>query len=315
MQQRPIAILVDALRRLGAAIEYAGNEGFPPLDITGRRLAGGALEVKGSISSQYLSALLLIAPALERGLTLRLTGEIISRPYIDLTLQVMRAFGAQAEWTAADCIEVAPVRYLDRPFQVENDWSAASYWYEMVALSPASRITIPYLYRNSSQGDSRVSELFDRLGVVTTYEKEGITLTGKESDARLMEADLIEAPDLAQTLVVTCALKNIPFRFSGLQSLKIKETDRIRALIKELGKLGYPLEEKNSTLSWDGSRTKPEEAPAIDTYEDHRMAMAFAPASLLFEGLIINDPQVVSKSYPRFWEDLERTGFKITKTD
>ena len=312
MQQRPIRILTDALRQLGANIEYAGNEGFPPLRITCSELQGCEISLAGNVSSQYISALLMIGPVLKDGLTLHLTGEIISRPYINLTLQLMQDFGAKAAWTSPSSISVAPQLYQSIPFKVESDWSAASYWYQIAALSPKAEIELLGLFHNSYQGDSRGAEVFSRLGITTEFTSQGVKLkkTGKAPER--LEEDFIDIPDLAQTFVVTCALLNIPFRFTGLQSLKIKETDRIAALRAELKKLGYMIKEENdSILMWNGERCEPEETPVIETYEDHRMAMAFAPAIIRHPNLLIADPQVVTKSYPGYWEDLKQAGFQV----
>ena len=276
MKHRPIGVLVDALRHLGADIKYAGEEGFPPLRIKGRKLEGGLLEVPGNISSQYISALLMIGPTLKNGLTLRLTGDVISRPYIDLTLWTMREFEADADWSDFETISVAPKPYKERNYYIENDWSAASYWYEMMALS--------------------------------THEDDEIT----NRCVPRLEYDFVNSPDLAQTFVVCCALKNVHFHFTGLSTLKIKETDRIEAMKKEMRKLGYVIHDKNnSELIWDGERCMPEIEGGIDTYEDHRMALSFAPASLCIDGLSINNPQVVTKSYPHFWEDIKSVGFEV----
>lgn len=326
MQQRPIRILVDALRELGAKIEYAGKEGFPPLRITGTELAGKEITLAGNVSSQYISALLMIGPVLKNGLKLRLTGTIISRPYINLTMQLMTEFGATAAWSAEDCITVHPGAYKDIPFTVESDWSAASYWYQMVALSQdtaangkangkdgaTQTVELTGLFAHSYQGDSWGAELFGKLGVRTTYTDRGVALSKCGTPVTRMEEDLVDIPDLAQTFVTTCCLMDIPFRFTGLQSLKIKETDRIQALITELRKLGYVVKsEEDSILLWDGERCQPDASPVIATYEDHRMAMAFAPAALQMADLQIADPQVVSKSYPGYWKDLQQAGFEI----
>lgn len=312
MQQRPIRILVNALRELGADVEYTGNEGFPPLRIKGTELSQNEIMLEGNVSSQYISALLMIGPALKNGLTLQLSGEIISRPYIDLTLQLMKDFGAQASWISPNSIAVAPQLYKSIPFTIESDWSAASYWYQMAALSEDPEIELEGLFENSYQGDSRGTEVFAQLGIQTEFTQQGIKLIKKGELPEKLEEDFIDIPDLAQTFVVTCALLNIPFRFTGLQSLRIKETDRISALRTELKKLGYLIEEENgSVMMWNGERCEPEVVPVIQTYEDHRMAMAFAPASLHFPNLQIAEPQVVSKSYPGYWKDLMRAGFKV----
>lgn len=319
MRKRPIAVLVDALRTLGADIEYVGEEGFPPLAITGNpEMTGGELSLPGGVSSQYISALLMIAPVMKNGLVLHLTGDIISRPYINLTLHLMHEFGAKAEWTDDRTISVSPVRYVSRKYFVESDWSASSYWYEMVALSKDGSVTLPGLFSNSSQGDSAVARFFSHLGVKTEYLQNDTVRISKSDDGpcKHLELDLVDQPDLAQTLVVTCCMMNVTFRFTGLQSLKIKETDRISALMTELRKLGYIItEEGGSVLMWDGSRTDTVDAePAIDTYDDHRMAMAFAPCAIKLGHILINEPGVVSKSYPGYWKDLEKAGFNIVNT-
>lgn len=312
MKQRPIRILVDALRTLGADITYAEEDGFPPLHIKGRTLMKSEVSLPGNVSSQYISALLLIGPMLRQGLKLTLTGEIVSRPYINLTLQLMQVFGAQAAWTSSNQLEVKAMPYQHTPFTVESDWSASSYWYEIVSLSEKATVELPALFANSFQGDSKVAELFAGLGVHTRFENHKVILERIERKLERMEYDFVNQPDLAQTFVVTCAMLNIPFRFTGLQSLKIKETDRISALITELKKLGFVLTETDgSILSWNGERCEAESSPAIDTYEDHRMAMAFAPAILRLKELRINNPQVVSKSYPHYWENLKDAGFGI----
>jgi len=313
MQQRPIQILVNALRELGANIEYLANEGFPPLRIQGTTLKKSHISLPGNVSSQYISALLMIAPSLTNGLTLTLTGDIISRPYINLTLQLMKDFGAQATWVNDHELKVEPHPYHSRPFYVESDWSAASYWYQIAALSFKTTITLPGLFSNSTQGDSKVADIFRLLGVETQYEGKTVILHKKGEIAKRLDYNFINQPDLAQTFVVTCALMGIPFRFSGLQSLKIKETDRMAALICEMRKLGYILREsEGSILSWEGERCE-RTYEAIDTYEDHRMAMAFAPACLVLPDIYINDPHVITKSYPRYWEDLQIAGFTIKK--
>ena len=320
MKHRPIAILVDALRKLGANIEYVGTEGYPPLRITGQSLNGGLLEIPGNVSSQYISALLMIAPMLKEGMTLHLLGDIISRPYIDLTLWMMGEFGADAEWFSNDTIVVKPQPYKSRDYFIESDWSGASYWYEMMALcaDKRSEVKLTGLMDGSKQGDSTTRYIFSLLGVKTQFESKqaGIaqTVTLKQNGRCVpkLEYDFINAPDLAQTFVVTCAAKGIPFHFKGLSTLKIKETDRIEALKTEMRKLGYVLQDhNNSELIWDGERCDPSFEQGIDTYEDHRMALAFAPYAFLHDKLIINNPQVVTKSYPHYWEDLRLAGFTI----
>ncbi|WP_455095490.1 3-phosphoshikimate 1-carboxyvinyltransferase [Prevotella koreensis] len=323
MKHRPIKVLVDALRYLGADIEYIGEEGFPPLKIRGKALDGGSIEIPGDVSSQYVSALLMIAPMLNGGLELHLTGNIISRPYIDLTIHTMHDYGARVEWTDVDTIITEPTGYREREFIIENDWSGASYWYETLALMSdrESSIRIPGLIDSSRQGDSGVRYLFSMLGVKTSFE-DGIktkpttvTLKAMRSMLPKLDFDFSGQPDLTQTLVVTCAAMNIPFHFTGLATLRIKESDRIEVLKREMKKLGFVIrEENNSELLWDGERCEATMKP-IDTYEDHRMAMAFAPAAVKFPGLRINNPEVVTKSYPNFWKDLQQAGFKIEEEE
>ncbi len=320
MKHRPIGILVDALRTLGANIEYIGEEGYPPLRITGSTLKGGLLEIHGNVSSQYISALLMIGPMLKDGLTLRLLDHIISRPYIDLTLWMMGEFGAEAEWTSADTITVSPKPYKSRDYFIENDWSGASYWYEILALNddPESEIRLTGLMDGSKQGDSITRYIFSLLGVKTKLQskKAGIpqTITLKKNGHCVpkLEYDFVNCPDLAQTFVVACAAMNIPFHFTGLSTLKIKETDRIEALKTEMRKLGYVVKDiDGSELLWDGERCEPSLEQGIDTYEDHRMALAFAPYAMKHNGLVINNPQVVTKSYPHYWDHLRQAGFKV----
>ena len=318
MKQRPIRLLVDALRALGADIQYADSEGFPPLLIQGKPLPGQEITLAGSVSSQYISALLMIGPTLPQGLTIHLTGQLISVPYINLTLSLMAHYGASARWTDERTIRVEPGPYQDVPFTVESDWSAASYWYEMMALwqpqaeSPSPCVELIGLFPRSSQGDSRGADLFAKLGVHTAFTPRGVELTRLGVPVARMVEDLVDIPDLAQTFVVTCCLMGIPFRFSGLQSLRIKETDRITALQQELHKIGYVVkDEADSILSWNGERCPAEEHPVIATYDDHRMALAFAPAILRLPSLAIAHPEVVSKSYPTYWRHLAAAGFSL----
>lgn len=314
MKNRPIKILVDALNSVGARIEYMEKEGYPPLRIFGSALQGGEIALSGGVSSQYISALLMIAPLMEKGLTLQLEGNIISKPYIRLTLQLMKQFGVKGDWRE-QTIRVAPQEYSPIRFTVESDWSAASYWYAMTALSKNAEIELLGLFKDSLQGDAAGAGLFSQVGVKTVFTERGVLLKRNGNRPEKLVYDFVNEPDLAQTFVVTCVLLHIPFRFTGLQSLKIKETDRIEALKTELRKLGFLLTDRNdSILEWNGERCAPETDPVIATYEDHRMAMAFAPAALVLpEGIRIAEPGVVSKSYPRYWDDLKAAGFTITE--
>lgn len=307
MKERPIKLLVDALNSLGARIKYLENEGFPPLHIYGSALTGGEIRLNGGVSSQYISALMMIAPYMQKGLKIILEGNVISVPYILMTLNMMRDFGVKASFEN-NIIEIKPQSYQPVKYRVESDWSAASYWYEILAIAGEGRIFLKGLYQHSYQGDSKVAELFEQLGVQTEYQRDGVLLSTNNRDCSCFEYDFVNQPDLAQTFAVTCCLKNIPFHFRGVQSLKIKETNRVAALITELNKFGYVLHEPaDGELVWEG-QTIPvhaSETPSIKTYDDHRMAMAFAPAAFI-RPIVIENPGVVSKSYPGFWMDLEK---------
>ena len=311
MRHRPIALLVDALRRCGAEIEYLGEEGFPPLRIVGRRLQADVIEIPGNVSSQYISALLMIAPLMGCR-TMRLIGEVISLPYIAMTLTLMRQMGVDC--SMRDGVITIPdgARYSPRSFTIENDWSAASYWLELQALLPDSRISLAGLMPDSAQGDSAVTGLFERLGVSACRCGTYVDLRGNHSPADVVTMDLRENPDLAQTIVVTACLLGRRFHITGLQTLRIKETDRIEALRSQLRKLGYVIEAlPDCSLRWDGERCPMPAEPHIATFDDHRMAMAFAPAAVRFPGIVIDDVEVVSKSYPDFWKHLEAAGFTL----
>lgn len=313
MKQRPIKILVEALRNIGADIEYLEKEGFLPLKINGKELQGGEIELFGGVSSQYISALLMIAPYMRKGLKLTLTGNIISLPYIKMTISLMSLYGADVQMKGNE-INVSPGRYNPLPFKVEADWSAASYWYGFVSLSKDADVILTDLDNRSIQGDSKVASLFTPLGVATEYNDGFVRLRKCNSVNKLYDVDLTDTPDLAQTLVVVAALKGVPFKMSGLQSLRIKETDRILALVNEMRKLGYVLDDSvPGTLMWNGERCDHHQEIEIDTYDDHRMAMSFAIASYLYPKIGIKASEVVTKSYPTFWEDLLKAGFEIER--
>lgn len=320
MKHRPIGVLVDALRMLGADISYEGENGYPPLHIHGHKLIGGKLEIPGNISSQFISALLLIAPMMKEGLTLNLTGGIVSRPYIDLTLNVMHAYGTEVDWADADTIVVKPKPYTEHQYLIENDWSAASYWYEMASLYPVGNVnvTLHGLRDSSRQGDSVIRYIFSLLGVRTTFavphstQPTSVKLSRHTQHVDRLAYDFLNCPDLTQTVVVTCCALGIPFHFTGLASLRIKETDRLKALQHELEKFGFVIHAENdSELVWNGSKCEPHLDKGIDTYEDHRMAMAFAPLAIKYPGLRINNPEVVTKSYPYFWSDMQKAKFLV----
>ena len=310
MRHRPIAVLVDALRACGATIEYVGEECYPPLRISGKKLHGGDITLSASVSSQYISALLMIAPTMEQGLRLTLEGDIISRPYIMMTLSMMRQWGVESEFVG-NIITIAPQKYAPVDFEVEADWSAASYWYEIAALSSGD-VSLQGLNSKSVQGDSEISKYFENLGINTHFNDEMVELEPSPDLVPRLNIDLSDQPDLAQTIVVTSCMLGVPFHITGLSTLKIKETDRLEALRAEMLKLGVVLTiERDSELIWDGTRRPIYEFPVIDTYEDHRMAMAFAPVSIFIPGIVINNIEVVSKSYPDYWQHLQDAGFKF----
>lgn len=314
MKQRPIHILVDALNQLGAKIEYVEKEGFPPLRILGSSIKGGKLELPGNVSSQYISALLMIGPTMEDGLVLHLKGDITSKPYINLTLKLMEQFGVKCEWND-NIIKVPVASYKPIQTKVEGDWSAASYWFETIALGNiGDSLCLNGLDRYSWQGDSVVASLFKDLGVQSKFSKKGLLLTNDGNRASSFNYDFTNEPDLAQTFAVTCAFLNIPFRLSGLHTLKIKETDRISALVTELAKFGFDIETNDvDTILWNGKMKPAGSDIVVNTYKDHRMAMSFAPAALKSFPFSIADHMVVTKSYPYFWDDLIKSGFSVVE--
>lgn len=311
MKQRPVAVLVDALNSLGAKIEYLESKDCPPLRIYGSRLVGGKIDMSASVSSQYVSALMMIAPSMEKGLTIRLDGKIVSRTYINMTLQIMRAFGADVTF-CGNVITVAPLPYTPVAYRVESDWSAASYFYELLAIAGSGEIRLPGLKKDSTQGDAGQIGLWEKLGVVTRFEGETVILCKKQPEVTCLEYDFVEMPDLVQSFAVACCMLEIPFVFSGVETLRIKETDRIKALMTELAKLGYTLEaDGDNRILWNGICCEPA-VPEIATYHDHRMAMAFAPAALKYPGLIIIDKEVVCKSFPGYWLQLQKLNIIIS---
>ena len=321
MQQRPIGVLVDALRTLGADIAYLEKEGYPPLRFGGRALAAGLaeLKVRGDISSQYISALLMLGPMLPAGLRLRLTGEVGSRPYIEMTLALMRHFGAATKWEVADTIAVLPGHYHPAGYTVESDWSAASYWYALVALAPAgSGVVLPGLRAASWQGDHVIQAIMQPLGVATKFlAAGGVQLTQVPAAPVALLArplDFTDCPDLAQTVAVVAAALEVPLRLTGLQSLRLKETDRIAALQAELAKFGAAMPEVAPGVFEVQSTNFQVNGQQVATYDDHRMALAFAPLAL--RGPVrIENAAVVRKSYPGFWRALAGVGMAVQETD
>jgi 3-phosphoshikimate 1-carboxyvinyltransferase len=310
MKERPIKVLVNVLKDLGADIEYLENVGYPPLKIIGKTLDGGKVEIDGSISSQYISALLMIAPKLKNGMQIEFLGEVISMPYINMTIEMMRYFGASVRWEGKTIL-VEYGEYQKKNISIEADWSAASYWYNMMALAKEADVTIYGLQQESLQGDAVVAEIYKNFGVETEFVKNGIRLTKNSQFKTLgseLEIDFVNFPDIAQTLAVTCAALNIKVRLIGLKTLRIKETDRIVALQAELNKLGFNVEVEGDDLIINQSNKDVIFNSPIKTYNDHRMAMAFAPLALI-RGVAIEDENVVAKSYPDFWKDLKCVGF------
>ena len=314
MRQRPIGVLVDALRSMGAAIDYLGEEGYPPLRIQGRKLRGGDVTMPGGVSSQFISAVMMILPTIGGG-TIHLTGDLVSLPYLHMTAAVMSEMGAAVE-IAGDEISVGD-RYAGRDYLVEGDWSAAAPWYALAALVPGSSITLEGLVSDSIQGDSRLVELAGRLGLASRFGPQGVTIdTGGFIGCCCSSfADMTSTPDLVPSWTVLLCLLERAFRLTGVRTLRLKESDRIQALKQELLKLGYVLKEDgDDAISWHGERVAISQAPpVIDTHGDHRIAMAFAPCAVRYPGLVIKDAQVVSKSYPAYWRHLERAGFIINE--
>jgi 3-phosphoshikimate 1-carboxyvinyltransferase len=309
MKQRPIGILVDALRELGAHIEYEEKDGFPPLKIKGSfSQLNNKISIKGNISSQYITALLLIAARLPLGLELHIEGDLTSRPYVEMTLAMLMQAGIKHEWRD-NSIRILPQEFLSTILPVEPDWSAASYWYAIAALADEADLFLPGLTQYSLQGDSVITEIMANFGITSQFKNGGVHLQKEVKPLTRKIFDLKECPDLAQTIIVVCAALGHEATFTGLETLKIKETDRVKALQNELAKIGVKLIEKGQVYKLDCSEKQLPERVFINTYEDHRMAMAFAPLALLIPEVEIEDAQVVEKSYPAFWKDLEKVGF------
>jgi 3-phosphoshikimate 1-carboxyvinyltransferase len=310
MQERPIGILVDALRSLGARISYQNKEGYPPLTTAGFTEQNiNRISIRGDVSSQFISALMMIAPILPHGLTLELTGRVGSRPYIEMTAALMKNFGVNSQFSD-NTIRIDHQGYLPCTLSIESDWSAASYWFAIAALSADADIRLPHLYEHSLQGDHVVRKLMDSLGVKAEMDNGFLRLT-KKNWTRAFTWNFTHCPDLAQTVAVVCAAKGIEGSFTGLESLRIKETDRIAALKRELQKIGADLAEDSGRWFIRPSTQLPSSA-VFETYEDHRMAMAFAPLATMMR-ITVNNPMVVKKSYPKFWRDLEDMGFVTTR--
>ncbi|VTQ03296.1 3-phosphoshikimate 1-carboxyvinyltransferase [Sphingobacterium daejeonense] len=313
MQQRPIGILVDALKDLGADIHYENKSGYPPIKIEGGMIQGkDKISIQGNISSQYISSLLLIASSLKKGLTLDIQGELTSRPYVTMTLEMLKECGIAYDFNQ-NSIRIAKQPFQESVIYVEPDWSAASYWYSIVALSKNGHIVLPGLKQHSLQGDMEIVEIMTHFGAESSFESDGLHLkkVGLNSEKTLF--DFKECPDLAQTVVVVASALKKDVSFTGLETLKIKETDRILALQTEIAKFGAELVADGETYHLKTENVSDPRNLTISTYEDHRMAMAFAPLALVFQQVIIEEPEVVEKSYPMFWDHLQQQGFSISE--
>jgi 3-phosphoshikimate 1-carboxyvinyltransferase len=291
IKERPIKELVEVLQKMGAKIKYLEQKGFAPLKILGSKIIGGCIQIDGGISSQFISAILLIAPILDYGIELKITGELVSKPYVLMTLKIMSEFGVKSSWNE-NIIKISKQNYTAKKYTVESDWSCASFWLQIASLSEKCKIKLSGLKQDSIQGDKKVLDIFDCLGVSSVFSKNKLILTKQKDSFKKNTINLIENPDLYQPLKCTLYAKNIDAEFSGLQTLRNKETDRFLAVTKEIKQL-------NSSK-------------IIKTYNDHRMAMSFAPMCLVFEELQINNAEVVNKSYPNFWNDLMNSGFIIS---
>ena len=312
MKQRPVKVLVDALNKIGAEILYLENEGFPPIYVKGKiNQVKNKLDIPGDISSQYISSLLLIAPLLEKGIEINIEEPFYSRPYVNMSLNLMNSFGIKSA-VKGNKISIKNQEFSSGSYIVESDWSAASYWYSILSISDnINNLTLQGLKKKSNQGDSVISELMKSFGVNTQYKEDGIVLTKIKFDTEEIELDFRDCPDLAQTILVVAAYHKIKLKVSGVESLKIKETDRLLAMKNELKKIGCDFYEEGNYWLLEKRRREIDDELSIDTYKDHRMAMAFAPLASK-KSMIINDPDVVVKSYPTYWEDLKKVGFIIT---
>ncbi len=312
MKKRPVKVLVDALNKIGAEILYLENEGFPPIYVKGKiNQVKNKLDIPGDISSQYISSLLLIAPLLEKGIEINIEEPFYSRPYVNMTLNLMNSFGIKSA-VKGNKISIKNQEFSSGSYIVESDWSAASYWYSILSISDnINNLTLQGLKKKSNQGDSVISELMKSFGVNTQYKEDGIVLTKIKFDTEEIELDFRDCPDLAQTILVVAAYHKIKLKISGVESLKIKETDRLLAMKNELKKIGCDFYEEGNYWILEKRSREIDDELSIDTYKDHRMAMAFAPLASK-KSIIINDPDVVVKSYPTYWEDLKKVGFIIT---
>ena len=310
MHERPIKPLIDCLKDLGAEIKYLVKEGFPPIEIKSKKLKSKKLSLTGNISSQFISALLLVAPTIESGLTLEITSKVSSKPYIDMTLGLMSEFGIEYSWEN-DVIKVEQQNYLAKNIKVENDWSAVSFWYSFLALSKSGEIKIPNLYANSLQGDSVLSSIYLKLGVKTEFNKDSIVLYKTKSIAKEIELDLSGHPDLALPIIVTCCGLGIKAYLMGLESLKVKESNRLECIKKELKKFNVSCEIDSSSIKVKENQNIVQPNTIIESHNDHRIAMSIAPLSMKVDSIKFDDKEVVNKSYPNFWKDIQNVGINF----
>ena len=314
MEKRPIAILVNALNEIGAKIKYLKKEGYPPIYIKNKISQKiNSIQIKGNISSQYISSLLLIAPILKNGIKIKIIEPLYSKPYVEMTLSLMKNFGIKYKWNK-NKIKISNQKYLSGSYKIESDWSAASYWYSIISINDHIRsLKLIGLRKNSFQGDKIIADIMKNIGVYTRFERDGISLIKNSNLESTKEINFKNCPDLAQTILVIAAVKKIKLKLKGLESLKIKETDRLIAMKKELKKIGCNFYEANDEWILEKRNNKLPKKLIINTYKDHRVAMSFAPLSSKLE-LVIRDPEVVNKSYPNFWNDLESIGYVCKKT-
>ena len=305
MHERPIKPLIDCLIELGAEIKYLEKEGFPPIEIKSKKLKSKKLSLSGDISSQFISALLLVAPTIENGLILEITSKVLSKPYIDMTLDLMRQFGIEHSWENK-LIKVEQQNYLAKNIKIENDWSAASFWYSFLALSKSGEIKIPNLYANSIQGDSVLSSIYLKLGIKTEFNKDSIVINKTKNIAKEIELDLSNHPDLALPIIVTCSGLGIKAHLMGLESLKIKESNRLECIKKELEKFNVICSISDSSIKIKENQNIVQPKSTIECHNDHRIAMSIAPLCMKVNSIKFDNKNIVNKSYPKFWEDFDR---------
>ena len=305
MQKRPIKPLIDCLIKLGASINYLEKEGFPPIEIKNKKLSSGKIRLPGNVSSQFISALLMVAPTIENGLTLEINSKVLSKPYINMTLDLMKEFGIEYSWEN-NLIKVEQQNYSAKNIEVENDWSSASFWYSFLALSKSGEIKIPNLYANSLQGDSVLSNIYSKLGIKTEFNEDSIVLYKTKNIAKEIELDLSNHPDLALPIIVTCCGLGIKAFLMGLESLKIKESNRLECIKKELEKFNVISSISSSSIEIKENQKIVQPTSIIESHNDHRIAMSIAPLSMKVNSIKFDDKDVVNKSYPKFWEDFDR---------